>query len=197
MYDNDSITLRFKVDVNGCMFCNSGLEHQHQWDLPWGKNVINLNNFDLLWLFFSAHLQFMCKCAKYLYKMNLDFLCLNSQIVIFAQPVLLFAVYVWLANICHFLYICSIKFFRGKKKKKYFLTPPPPLQWFSPLYSVNLPSLQNTGSGSRYTYGINFKILGDFLHTSDFLITFTIFWENLRLTLSFQVTEESMSLKIF
>lgn len=39
MYDNDCITLRFKVDVNGCMFCNSGLEHQHQWDLPWEKTL--------------------------------------------------------------------------------------------------------------------------------------------------------------
>lgn len=121
MYDNDCITLRFKVDVNGCMFCNSGLEHQHQWDLPWEKNVINLNNFDLLWLFFSAHLHFID-----LYKMNLDFLCLNSQIVIFAQPVLLFAVYFWLANICHFVYICSIKFFRGGEKKKKFCDFPPP-----------------------------------------------------------------------
>lgn len=140
MYDNDSITLRFKVDVNGCMFCNSGLEHQHQWDLPWGKNVINLNNFDLLWLFFSAHLHFID-----LYKMNLDFLCLNSQIVIFAQPVLLFAVYFWLANICHFLY----------------------------------------------------NLLIDFLHTGDFLITFTIFSENLRLTLRFQVTESQCRWRFF
>lgn len=88
------------------------------------KNVINLNNFDLLWLFFSAHLHFID-----LYKMNLDFLCLNSQIVIFAQPVLLFAVYFWLANICHFVYICSIKFFRGgeKKKKILWFPPPPPM----------------------------------------------------------------------
>lgn len=36
------------------------------------KNVINLNNFDLLWLFFSAHLHFID-----LYKMNLDFFMLK------------------------------------------------------------------------------------------------------------------------
>lgn len=103
--------------------------------------------------------------------------------------------YFWLANICHFLYICSIKFFRGERKKKSFVISPP--QWFSPLYSVNLPSLQNTGSGSRYTYGINFEILGDFLHTGDFLITFTIFSENLRLTLRFQVTESQCRWRFF
>lgn len=121
MYYNDSITLRFKVDVNGCMFCNSGLEHPHQWDLPQGKkNLINLhNNFDLLWLFFSAHFHFID-----LYKMNLDFLRLNSQIVIFVQPILLFAVYFWLTNICPFLYICSMKFFRGGKKSLFRFAPP-------------------------------------------------------------------------
>lgn len=65
MYDNDSITLRFKVDVDGCMFCNISISRIYRGE----KNVINLhNNFDLLWLFFSAHFHFID-----LYKMNLDF----------------------------------------------------------------------------------------------------------------------------
>lgn len=113
------------------------------------KPVINLhNNFDLLWLFFSAHFHFID-----LYKMNLDFfLCLNSQIIIFVQPVLLFAVYISvyidIDKYLPFSVHMFNKVFRGKKKSFLICAPPP---WFSPLYSVNLPSLQNTGGGSRYT----------------------------------------------